>query len=648
MVKTVGRGAAEVVWDTDGSVTKVTVAVLSVIESTEETDSFRSSSASDDHNPDFSESSSSSEEEEESPASADSSDDSEGTTSDLTVDPGSNVHESATASSNGLTLHFQDEIRENAYQGTSFSRPRLDTENPQSLDEIGYWKLFFPVEEIDHILSCTNKKMPEKKKAVSQNERYKVFGILYAMTTANLPTRRSYWCVDDGVFPAPAFGRRFNMGYHRFEDILRALVFSDSDGDDDQEQGREEADKWCLVRRFVDSCNTTWQEALRPGYKITVDESMFAWYGKGDRPGGLPRVIKIKRKPKGVGCEAKTIADALSGIMIGIELNEGKEQNARKRWHSTHGATMSTTLRLTQPWHGSGRIVVGDSWFSSVKTAVQLRKRDLHFIGPVKTAHRTYPLAALKRRCPADRGSWIAATATDEDVDLIALGWQDRCVHTVVGTCGTTLEGSPAKKRRLDDEGQVFFKYVDRAQMIEEYHAGAPALDVHNHLRQDGLALEKVWGTHKWYHRIYASLFGIIETNAYLAFNYFRSQQQEVSHTEFKRKLAMQLITGVDASTQLPRARRRPDPGRRRTSRDSDVDEEDDDDNRDHQLASLFSLTGKPHTQRKCVICKPTQRKASYYCKSCGPHFVLCGPTTGRLKAHQGKEHTVYEEQDSS
>ena len=204
LVKTVGRGAAEVVWDIDGSVTKVPVAVLSVNESTEETDSFRSSSASDDHNPDFSESPSSSEEEEDSPASADSSDDSEGTTSDLTVDPRSNVHESATASSNGLSWHFQDEILENAYQGTSFSRPRLDTENPQAFDEIGYWKLFFPVEEIDHILSCTNKKMPEKKKAVSQNKLYKVFGILYAMTTANLPTRRSYWGVEDGVFPAPA------------------------------------------------------------------------------------------------------------------------------------------------------------------------------------------------------------------------------------------------------------------------------------------------------------------------------------------------------------------------------------------------------------------------------------------------------------
>ena len=51
---------------------------------------------------------------------------------------------------------------------------------------------------------------------------------------------------------------------------------------------------------------------------------MFAWYGKGDRPRGLPRVIKIKRKPKEVGCEAKTFADILPGIMIGMEVNEGK------------------------------------------------------------------------------------------------------------------------------------------------------------------------------------------------------------------------------------------------------------------------------------------------------------------------------------
>ena len=55
---------------------------------------------------------------------------------------------------------------------------------------------------------------------------------------------------------------------------------------------------------------------------------------------------------------------------------------------------------------------------------------------------------------------------------------------------------------------------------------------------------------------------------------------------------------------------------------------------KEHQLASLSSLTGKAHLQRACVQCKPTFRKASYCCKSCGSEFVLWGPTTGRLCYH--------------
>ena len=63
-------------------------------------------------------------------------------------------------------------------------------------------------------------------------------------------------------------------------------------------------------------------------------------------------------------------------------------------------------------------------------------------------------------------------------------------------------------------------------------------------------------------------------------------------------------------------------------STDSDGSEEI---SKEHKLASLSILTGKAHLQRACVKCKPTFRKASYYCKSCCLEFVLCGPTTGRL-----------------
>ena len=69
-----------------------------------------------------------------------------------------------------------------------------------------------------------------------------------------------------------------------------------------------------------------------------------------DREGGLPKVMKMKRKPKGVGCAAKTVSDALFGLMIGVEINEGKTSMTKKRWQAEHGATTATTLRLTQPW----------------------------------------------------------------------------------------------------------------------------------------------------------------------------------------------------------------------------------------------------------------------------------------------------------
>lgn len=37
-------------------------------------------------------------------------------------------------------------------------------------------------------------------------------------------------------------------------------------------------------------------DVFRPGYKMCADESMFAWYGRGnyDAENGMPAVMKIK------------------------------------------------------------------------------------------------------------------------------------------------------------------------------------------------------------------------------------------------------------------------------------------------------------------------------------------------------------------
>ena len=59
-----------------------------------------------------------------------------------------------------------------------------------------------------------------------------------------------------------------------------------------------------------------------------------------------------------------------SKIVMHIELYEGKEFMAKKDVNEL-GATTSTCLRVTDSFKGSGHIVNADSWFGSVKSAVQ-------------------------------------------------------------------------------------------------------------------------------------------------------------------------------------------------------------------------------------------------------------------------------------
>lgn len=69
-------------------------------------------------------------------------------------------------------------------------------------------------------------------------------------------------------------------------------------------------------------------------------------------------------------------------------------------------AGRATTLRLTEPWRGTGRIVVADSWFASVKTVLELEKRGVSFIGILKTATKQFPIKILKEKCSEQRKTY--------------------------------------------------------------------------------------------------------------------------------------------------------------------------------------------------------------------------------------------------
>ncbi|KAL5500807.1 hypothetical protein EMCRGX_G012412 [Ephydatia muelleri] len=304
----------------------------------------------------------------------------------------------------------------------------------------------------------------------------------------------------------PAFGTRFGMGIRRFENILRCLSFGDEDCND----------PWSPIRPFMDALNNRRQQVINPSHMIVEDELMSSWISrKQDRTAdGIPHLTKIIRKPKGVGTEIKCVSDGLVGIMLRIEICEGKEAESKKKW----------------------------SHLPAVTTAVELKKCGLLFTGVVKTASREFPKEYLNDACKyRHKGDHICLTTIIDNCNLIALGWKDKTIKSFVSTCGTTQPGEPHKKHRYSKEGDIITTEIPRPQLVSQYFSASSKIDVHNHLRQGLLNIEDAWGTQTWWHRLAATFIGITVIDAMLAYNYERRVDAK-SVEDFANDLALSLI----------------------------------------------------------------------------------------------------------
>jgi len=135
-------------------------------------------------------------------------------------------------------------------------------------------------------------------------------------------------------------------------------------------------DPWSEVRWLVEVFNCQRRLEFRCGWAVVPDESMITWQGKSG-PGGMPHLGFIARNPAPIGLERKTICDADTGIMMGMEIQEGKIRMARMRYCEKYPATTASTLRLC-PLVGLGensivsekphQVVFADSRFASVGT----------------------------------------------------------------------------------------------------------------------------------------------------------------------------------------------------------------------------------------------------------------------------------------
>ena len=157
----------------------------------------------------------------------------------------------------------------------------------------------------------------------------------------------------------------------------------------------------------------------------------------------------------------------------------------------------------------------------------------------------------------------------------MAVGWADKKLKTIITTRGSTLPGTPCVKKRVHKvmvDGEIVDEHVQfsvpRPQMVEFGFDVYSTIDVHDHFRQGSLRMESGWKTQKWWHRVFASMLGMIATDSYLAYRHdcrrFVNEEDDAydCFLDFMYKLSYELINN---EFLLPHQRL--DAGRRRVRR---------------------------------------------------------------------------------
>ena len=313
-------------------------------------------------------------------------------------------------------------------------------------------------------------------------------------------------------------------------------------------------DKFFWVRNLIDGFNENMSKVFCPAWIVCVDESMVVFYNKY----ALGWIV-VKRKPHPMGNEYHTTACCQSKVIFWIELVQGKDapkegEHKEMEFEREFGSKVAAlVVRMTKSVWGSGRTVMMDSGFGYIPSVVQLRAKGL-FSTTVIKKHAHWPKFTKAAEAVDEmQGKEVGTirvrkgeyTVNGECHKLHMVALADS-LHTslMVTNWSTTLREGEPKRRRVGGE-LVQFQY---GQMHNHYYYGRHAVDDNNNNRQGCLSFEEVFVPKDWEMRQFGFVVALIQTNAFLLFNYARTQKglDELSKAEFLRDLCKEMIENED------------------------------------------------------------------------------------------------------
>lgn len=332
-----------------------------------------------------------------------------------------------------------------------------------------------------------------------------------------------------------------------------------------------------------------------PDHPIPLSFIPFHEHVDVDEPGNLPNISFIARKPEPLGTEFKTVCDAVTGLMLHLEIQRGKAGMSRLTFADTMIKTAACTARMMDatrrvvqeknpntaeesiedsdsddsssgnPHHDienptsppRKEVYYADAWFGSVDSVLAAMDLGVHLVCIVKTCHNRVPKKKIEEIMdPWPAGSHLVLESKIEGKKLYACGYKynRRKVLTFLFSAGAghTCKGTPYRAKWKDDNGNTVHKFVDRPDVIARYFANSNAVDMHNQSRQGDLQLEKCWITTDGFFRIGTTLFAMTVVDCWKAYVYHlhhRHRHKTITLIDFVSLMAKDLLTNKMSRT---------------------------------------------------------------------------------------------------
>jgi len=491
---------------------------------------------------------------------------------------------------------------------------KFDGRTAAELSLLSYFEAFIPKEFIEEtIIPATNERLHHP---LYYGEFLRWLGLWFLMATTEGNNRHDFWSSSNvDRFKGAPFRLNDLMSRDRFDQILGALAFNST-------ARPSYPDKFWEVRDLLESWNDNMANEFEPSWVSCLDESMSKWINQYTCPG----FVFCPRKPWPFGNEYHTIACGESKILWRTEIVEGKDeppQRAKKKYHDSGGRNKGTTvalmLRMTEPIHGTGKVIILDSGFCVLQGIICLLAAGLFAAALIKK-RRYWPKfiqgdavkAHFERRPVGDTDAW-EGELDGHRFHVMCMKEPDYTMM-LMSTYGTLKTCGELKRRNLDGGAVAEFRYPE---VVANHYWYRDAVDSNNARRMGPIALEETWATTRWPCRVFAYLMATSAVNANLALGYFHNQPV-LDELSARRQLAKELINNNyhdDVHPESIAARLRPRAV-------------------EHKLLRLekgkkFDRSGRivdaesDYPQASCSCPIGNKKKKRMFC-ACSPGIILC------------------------